>query len=157
MKRTRVMGGLPFFVRQELAIHRDDDAIPLGILLLLHVQLEADRAHDAVAEHLVDDRLERRAIDLGDLVESVDERIDVHRLIERALGSGTPGARLLRRVRDPIGFTSANGCGRHLRRISVMYQRTWLALQEAIPTPCSNQRHARNASQYGQAVCRQGY
>jgi hypothetical protein len=86
MKRTRETGTSPFLVRQELSVHRDDDAISLGILFLLHVQLEVNRAHDAVAEHLVDDRLEGCAVNPGDLAETLDERIRGHCLVERSLG-----------------------------------------------------------------------
>ncbi len=78
--------GLPLLIGQELAVHGDDDAVALRVLLLADVQLEVDGAHDAVAEHLVDDGLEGRPVDLGDLVKAIDERVHGDRLADRALG-----------------------------------------------------------------------
>src|SRR5262249_42463935 len=66
----------PPLVWQELAGHGDLDPIPLRVGLLLDLHGEIDRAHDAVAEGLLDDVLERQAVDLEDLVEAVQQRID---------------------------------------------------------------------------------
>src|SRR5262245_55724465 len=59
--------------RQVLAVQRDHRALAaFGVGDLLHVQFEVDRADDAVAELLVDQRLEGGAVDLEHLVEAVD-------------------------------------------------------------------------------------
>src|SRR5713226_6779441 len=77
---------LPFFIGQEFAIHGDDHAVPIWVLLLLDVQLEVDGAHDSFAKHLVNNRLDRRSIILRDLMEPIDERVNRNRLADRALG-----------------------------------------------------------------------
>src|SRR5206468_3758657 len=76
----------PFLIRQELPIHRDDHPVAFGILLLLNVHLKVNGTHDTVAEHLVNDGLERGAVDLGDLVEAIDEGIGGNGLAHGALG-----------------------------------------------------------------------
>src|SRR2546421_5109429 len=67
---------LPLPVRQELSVVRELHAVALRVGDGVDVDLEVDRAHDAVAELLVDHRLDGRPVDLGDLVEAVDERVD---------------------------------------------------------------------------------
>src|ERR1700754_5000539 len=47
----------------------------IRILDLLDLQPEVDRADDAIAEFLMDQRLQRRAIDLHHLVEAIERRI----------------------------------------------------------------------------------
>jgi hypothetical protein len=47
---------LPFAVGEKLAAVGDHDTISLWVRLLLNIDLEIDGAHDAVAEHLVNDR-----------------------------------------------------------------------------------------------------
>lgn len=60
-----------------LAPPRDDDPLrPVRVDLLLDVGREADGAHDAVAELLVQDGLVRVPVVLDDLVQAVDERLD---------------------------------------------------------------------------------
>jgi len=63
------------FVRQKLAGHADCDAVALGVGLARDVHVEVDCRHDAVAEFLLDQRLERRAVDHDQLVEAVDQRV----------------------------------------------------------------------------------
>src|SRR3569833_3221082 len=53
---------------------------PLGFSSLV-MSMEVDRAHDAVAEFLVDKRLNRVAIDVDHLIEAVDQRVGRHRLV----------------------------------------------------------------------------
>ena len=62
-------------VGQEFAVQRDDHPVAAGIGFTPDVQAEVDRAHDAVAELLVDELLDRRAVDLEHLVEPVDRRV----------------------------------------------------------------------------------
>jgi hypothetical protein len=68
----------------ELPAHSDPHAVPLLGLLALHVHVERDCAHDAVAELLVDQSLERRPVDLEHLVEAVDRRVGGYGLLEGA-------------------------------------------------------------------------
>jgi len=75
---------LPFLVGQGLSFHRNYDPVPFGIFLLLDVHREVDGAHDAVTEHFVDERLDRGPVDLRDLVNAVDQRIDRHGLADRS-------------------------------------------------------------------------
>ncbi len=53
-------------------------AVALGVGLAGEVHLEVDGAHDAVAELLVDQLLEGRAVNVDELVEAVDQRIGRH-------------------------------------------------------------------------------
>ena len=70
---------------QVLAVEGDDRALAaLGVGDLLHVELEVDRADDAVAELLVDQGLEGGAVDLEHLVEAVDRRVGRNAAGERA-------------------------------------------------------------------------
>jgi hypothetical protein len=62
------------FVRQKLSGHAERDAIALGGGLARDVHVEVDRRHDAVAELLFDQRLERRPVDHDQFVEAVDQR-----------------------------------------------------------------------------------
>src|SRR5215831_14392413 len=73
---------LPLLVREKFAVICHDDAITLGIFDFRNVHFEVDGTHDAIAEHLVDERLDGSTIDLGDLVEPVDERVDGHGAVE---------------------------------------------------------------------------
>src|SRR5207253_9563698 len=67
---------LPLPVRQELSVVRELYPVALRVGDGVDVDLEVDRAHDAVTGLLVDHRLDGRPVDLGDLVEAVDERVD---------------------------------------------------------------------------------
>src|ERR1700761_8742118 len=67
------------FGRQILAVQRDDGTVTaFWIVDFLDVELEVDGADDAVAELLVNQRLQRRTVDLHHLVEAVDGRIGQH-------------------------------------------------------------------------------
>src|SRR6266481_4582550 len=70
-------------VWQELAVHDDPDPIPLRIRHPLQRHLVIDGAHDAVAKLLVDQLLPRRPVDLHQLVEAVDGRVDRDRGVQR--------------------------------------------------------------------------
>ena len=63
---------LPFAIWKEFAVVGDHHPVALGIGFFLNVDLKIDGAHDAVAEHLVDERLHRRTVNLGDFVKPVD-------------------------------------------------------------------------------------
>src|SRR6476469_8596806 len=76
---------LPLAIREELAVHRDLHAVALWIGHAVDIHLEVDGAHDAVAELLVNHFLERRAVDLHHLVETVDERVGGDGRRERSL------------------------------------------------------------------------
>ena len=69
-------------VRKELAIVGDLDARTSVSLLPLYVRVERYRAHDAVPELFVDQRLYRRAIALRDLVYPIDRRVGGDVLIQ---------------------------------------------------------------------------
>src|SRR4051794_13667010 len=71
---TTERSALPL-VGQELAVEGDPYTCAGVGLAALERDVERDGAHDPVAEVLVDERLERRAVDLEDLVEAVDRRI----------------------------------------------------------------------------------
>jgi len=58
---------------QELAIQRDDGSLTaVGVRYLLYVHLEIDCADNAVAEHFMNKRLQRRPVNLNHLVEAID-------------------------------------------------------------------------------------
>src|SRR5690349_18965530 len=62
--------------RQILAVERDNCALAtVRIRDFLDVELEVDRADDAVAKLFVDERLQRRAVDLDHFVEAIDRWI----------------------------------------------------------------------------------
>jgi hypothetical protein len=65
-------------VRQKLPRQHHIHPIPLRIRLAHDVHREVDRAHDAVAEFLVDQFLDRQAVHIHDLVPAVDQRIGRH-------------------------------------------------------------------------------
>src|SRR3954451_12278202 len=71
-------------VRKELAVEHDANSRASIRFPPLEREIEGDRAHDAVAEVLVDQRLERRSVHLQDLVEAVDGRIRRRKRVERA-------------------------------------------------------------------------
>src|ERR1700760_4030790 len=73
-------------VRQELAVQRHHHPVPGRVFLAGHVHPEVDRAHDPVAEFLVDEFLDRRPVDLEHLVEPVDGRVGRHRAVQRPAG-----------------------------------------------------------------------
>jgi len=73
-------------VLQELAVQGDHDAVAARVGASVHVDPEVDGAHDAVAELLVDEFLDGRAVDLKYLVETVDRRIGGHLRVQRATG-----------------------------------------------------------------------
>jgi hypothetical protein len=68
----------------ELALERDPHTVTVGVLDPLDRHVEVDRAHDPVAEVLVDQGFERRAVDLQRLVEAVDRRVGRGQLTEGA-------------------------------------------------------------------------
>src|SRR3954466_9827940 len=68
----------------ELAVESDAHSGAGIRFASLEREVERDRAHDAVAEILVDQRLERRPVHLEDLVEAVDRRIGRRKRVERA-------------------------------------------------------------------------
>src|SRR4051812_38129221 len=71
-------------VRQELAVEDDPHARALLRLAPLNREIEADRAHDPVAEVLVDQRLDGLPVDLEYFVEAVDRRVRWRQRRERA-------------------------------------------------------------------------
>src|SRR5882672_11056419 len=71
----RVAGRAVILVRQELARHRDLDPVAAGIGLALHLHVEVDRRHDAVAELLLDQGLPGRTVHHHELVEAIDQGI----------------------------------------------------------------------------------
>src|SRR5215510_8851449 len=71
----------PLLVRQEFAIIGHHDAVTLGIFYLLNVHFKVDGAHDAITEHLMDERFNGGAVDLRNLMESVDEWVHGHRTV----------------------------------------------------------------------------
>jgi AcrR family transcriptional regulator len=73
-------------VREELAVQRHDHAVAIRVGIAADVEAEVDGAHDAVAELLVDELLDGRAVDLEHLVEPVDRRIGRHRGVQRPAG-----------------------------------------------------------------------
>src|SRR5215475_6092854 len=74
-----------FPILQKFAVIGHHDPVPFGIFDLLDIHLKVDGAHDTVPEHLVDERFNSRTVDLRDLVEPVDERINGYSTVERAL------------------------------------------------------------------------
>src|SRR5260370_17438575 len=81
-------------VPQELARHADPDPVALLVGLALHGHVEVDGAHDAVAELLLDQFLPGRAVDLHQLVEPGDQRIDRRHLSHPAPAPPFPPYRL---------------------------------------------------------------
>src|SRR4051812_32104837 len=73
-------------VREELAVERDAHPRAGVRFASLEREVEGDRAHDAVAEILVNQRLERGPVHLQDLVEAVDRRIARRKSVKRAAG-----------------------------------------------------------------------
>jgi hypothetical protein len=69
---------LSFFVRQKLSIQSDDDTIAFRIFSSFYLHVEIDRAHDAVAEFIVDKRFHRRPVYLDQFVEPLNRRIYPH-------------------------------------------------------------------------------
>ena len=49
------------------ALEREKDAIALGVGLAVHFDAAVDHRHDAVAKFLVDESLDRRAVDQDSL------------------------------------------------------------------------------------------
>mmetsp|Transcript_20151 Transcript_20151/g.63396 ORF Transcript_20151/g.63396 Transcript_20151/m.63396 type:complete len:241 (-) Transcript_20151:1193-1915(-) len=100
-RRARVVGDVLLDVRQELAVERDDDAV-LALLpdSLADGHVEVNRGHDAVAELLVNQELERVAVVRHGLVRPVDVGLlenlvvpDAHRRdLERVEVAGRDGA-----------------------------------------------------------------
>src|SRR5215831_14701839 len=60
---------------EEFAAEGELDAVSLRVGLALDRHVEIDRAHDAVAEFLLDQFFPRRPVDLNQLVKPVDQRI----------------------------------------------------------------------------------
>jgi hypothetical protein len=59
---------LPFPIRQELAVVGHHHAIPVRVFNLLNVHFKVDGAHNPVAEKLMNQGLDGRPIDLGNLL-----------------------------------------------------------------------------------------
>src|ERR1700742_2428415 len=78
---------------------------------LLQVDAEVDRAHDAVAELLVDELFELRSVDLQGLVEAVDGRVGGHR-------GGLRGAYGHRRQQRDRRLVEAKHLDQHLAEFS---------------------------------------
>src|SRR5712671_811758 len=76
-----------FLIWEEFAAEGQLDAVALGIGLAFDRHVEIDRAHDAVAEFLLDQFLPRRAIDLDELIKAVDQRIGRHYRRRAAMGN----------------------------------------------------------------------
>jgi hypothetical protein len=70
-------------VGQEFAIQRDDHPVAAGIGFAPDVRAEVDRTHDAIAELLVDELLDGRAVNLDHLIEPVDRRVGRHCRLQR--------------------------------------------------------------------------
>jgi hypothetical protein len=64
---------------QELARHDDLYAVTFGVGLAADVEREINRAHNAVAELLMDQFLDRCPIDGDDLIPAVDQRVGWNR------------------------------------------------------------------------------
>ena len=86
MSLIKTTGCSPLFVRQKLAAHGDFDPITFGIFNFVDIEREIDRAHDAITKMLLDDILQRHAIDLHDLVEAIDQGIGGDHRITTSLG-----------------------------------------------------------------------
>ena len=69
---AKAASGLICFIGQKLARHDDLYAVPFGVRLTADVEREINRAHDAVAELLMDQFLDCRPIDGDDLIPAVD-------------------------------------------------------------------------------------
>src|SRR6202795_607778 len=74
--RSRVGGGgaarrrgpdSVLLIFEKLSGHNDPHAVAIRVWLACQIEIEVNRAHDAVAEFLLDQRLKRRAIDLDDI------------------------------------------------------------------------------------------
>ena len=63
---------LPPLVREKLATHGDLDPVPFWILHFANLHRKVDRAHDAIAELLMDQLFDRLAINQSDFVKSID-------------------------------------------------------------------------------------
>src|SRR5262249_20323572 len=104
---------LSLFVFQELSGHYDADAVAVRVGLPREIEVEIDRAHDAVAEFFVDQFLQGRTVYLHDLVEAVDGRISWNRRAERTTirDLGEKGFRLLEapHLYSPVGGLLGQG------------------------------------------------
>src|SRR5271166_1626375 len=69
---------------EEFAAQGQLHAVAFGIGLAFDRHVEIDRTHDAVAELLLDQLLPSRAVDLHELIETVDQRVRRHRARQRA-------------------------------------------------------------------------
>src|SRR5215831_11064346 len=81
---ARMRAGRPrscsvFLIWEEFAAEGQLDAVAFRVGLTLDRHIEIDRAHDAVAEFLLDQLLPGRAINLNQLVEAIYQRIGRHR------------------------------------------------------------------------------
>src|SRR5579885_647222 len=107
-----IAGGAVVFERQEFAAHADRHAIAFRIGPAGDLHVEVDGRHDAVAEFLLDQRLERGTVHHDELVEAVNERIGWrHRrrsaahwhLVEQGLLAGREAEQLCRVRRLRLG------------------------------------------------------
>ncbi len=63
-------------IRKKLAVEHDSNSIASRVWNALDISAEVDGAHDPISELLVDQRLQRRPVNLDQLVQPVDRRID---------------------------------------------------------------------------------
>src|SRR5688572_22828760 len=74
---------LPLLVWQKLAAVSYDHPVALRVFLLADIHLEVDRTHDPISEHLMNQGFDGCAIDLGDLVKTVDQRVNWDGAVKR--------------------------------------------------------------------------
>jgi hypothetical protein len=65
----------PLSIREKFSVVSDDDPVALWIGFFLDVDFKIDGAHDAVAEHFVNQGFHSRAVYLGNFVEAIDQWI----------------------------------------------------------------------------------
>src|SRR5215469_5719942 len=73
-----------FLIWEEFTAEGQLDAVAFWVGLTLDRHIEIDRAHDAVAEFLLDQLLPGGAVNLNQLVEAIDQGIGRHRGRQRA-------------------------------------------------------------------------
>ena len=89
------------------------------MVFLSDMHREIDGAHDAVADFFLDDLLQRHAVDLHDLIKSVDERIGRH-YVAQALDQGLHPLLANRRI-HPKRRAEFGGFPFRSRRLPVEY------------------------------------
>src|SRR5262249_8395213 len=95
----------PLLIRQEFAVVGHDHAVALRVFLLANVHFEVDGAHNAVSKHLMNERFDGCAIDLGNFMEAINERVYGHGTVQ-----GTLAGDLLQRFRHLRSETEHLGC-----------------------------------------------